>query len=752
MTKVHAAPMTGLKPRVRQKRSTSESNPDSQTEVHNYGFNTRPASPAAPSPRTEVHPIRPWESDSISGVPEISVDGSGITPGLSYHGSIQTPNDWTPAGLIRSGQGPFSGYLGSTSFSAIFDEKIDIVAAGESNAISDTHVECLSSQEHNVKIKEGAAVLAQLADFKHFKALVERWLEYGQDLALVSADAPYSPPSSSTAFAVVIIAATWLLLMLVLPLVLMLPLVLLASALASASLTLSQMGPFTQPCLDAVERDVVSKKLGSRGLLAISEKILDNSTRPVKVPSNCKFSDYHLLFTGENMRWEHLALLFTAAGLSAIVLGPTDPLLSFVGQVAADKQEFVHRMVRLGSSCLGFCTDVGHLNDLGVWILHEHCILVSQILGDAHYLTWRRFGDLASALFATGLHQEIKESPDVPFWLTEFRRRSVGVIYGIDKMMSVFLGRPPRISQRYCSITNPLDLDFEDFAEDGPELAEKLALIDKVTGWNADGVMRKSTHTRCFVIINRIREDILELSLGRSVEDVSAISADIARRNEEAWNGFPKSHKYYPEIWTGKRSADECVTTVFIYLDVVYNEFLLQRTLVRRVRAPSEALVRISRLLLSTCIAVVNNRSHLGTVGCDAGWIAVLYGLPSSGVLALELLQQTQNRASTTKDFPRSEVIQNLSVFVACLSWVHLEGDGNYHLCIQARNMIQRILDRVLSPEATYSSHQPFPTPSSTGDFADEPMYDFSWMDSAQFDADFWSNLDFHPLLAIPES
>jgi hypothetical protein len=513
---------------------------------------------------------------------------------------------------------------------------------------------------------------------------------------------------------------------------------------------LMQMAPFTKPCLEAIERDIVSKNLGPRGLLTISEKLLENSIRPLKVPPDCKFSEYHLLFTGANMRWEQLALLFTAAGLAAILLVPTDPLLSFVGQLPADKQQFIHRMLRLGSSCLGFCTDVGHLNDLGVWILHEHCLLLSQVLGDAHYLTWRRFGDLASALFATGLHQEIKESPDVPFWLTEFRRRCVGVIYGIDKMMSVFLGRPPRVSQRYCSVITPLDLDFEDFAEEGPELSKKLASIDKITGWNVDGAMRKSSHTRCFVIINRIREDILELSLGRSVDDVSTISADIARRNEEAWNDFPKSHKYYSEIWTGKRTADECVTTVIIYLDVVYNEFLLQRTLVRRVRAPSEALIRISRLLLSTCITVVNNRSHLSPVGCDAAWIVVLYGLPASGVLALELLQQSQNRAQMTKDFPRSEVIQNLSVFVACLGWIHMEGDGNYHLCIQARNMIQRILDRVLSPEAAYSSHQPEPTPAN-GNYPDESLYDFSWMDNAQFDADFWSNLDFHPLLAIPE-
>ena len=318
-------------------------------------------------------------------------------------------------------------------------------------------------------------------------------------------------------------------------------------------------------------------------------------------------------------------------------------------------------------------------------------------------------------------------------------------------MIAVFLGRPPRISHRYCSIVYPLDLDLEDLVDEGPELAKKLACIDETTGWNRDGEMRNSSDIRCFVINNRIREDILELSLGHSVEDVSATSADIARSNEQAWNDFPKSLKYYPEIWTSKRPSDECVQAVMIYLDVVYNEFLLQRTLVRRIRAPSEALIRISRLLLTTVLAVVNNRNQCGTAGCDAAWIVVLYGLPASGVLALELLQQTQNRAQMTKDFPRSEVIQNLSVFISCLGWIHVDGDGNYHLCLQARNMIQRILDRVLSPESTYSSQQTLSTPSNS-DFVDESMYDFSWMDNAQFDADFWSNLDFHPLLAIPES
>jgi hypothetical protein len=198
---IHAAPMTGLKQRGRQATGNSGIDHETQPEVRSDEYNTRPTSPAEPSPRTEIHPTRPWEYDikssgsasvhhsmhlgiSASSTNRVrSIDGSMITPSLS---SVQTPNDWTPAaGLTRSGQGPNSGYLGSTSFSAVFDEKIDIVAADEPNGLAETHVECLSSQETSVKVKEGAAVLAQLADFKHFESLIVRWLEYARGLALV---------------------------------------------------------------------------------------------------------------------------------------------------------------------------------------------------------------------------------------------------------------------------------------------------------------------------------------------------------------------------------------------------------------------------------------------------------------------------------------------------------------------------------------------------------------------------------------
>ena len=185
----------------------------------------------------------------------------------------------------------------------------------------------------------------------------------------------------------------------------------------------------------------------------------------------------------------------------------------------------------------------------------------------------------------------------------------------------------------------------------------------------------------------------------------------------------------------------------------------------------------------------------------------MLYGLPAAGVLALELLQQTHvqtkhaSRNTDSSAFPRSEIIQSLSVLVSYLGWIHTEGDGNYHLSVQARRMLQRILDRVLSPQlpptrskpqaqpanaipqgldsSSYStSYTPdgalpdAPGPHAHGQIFDQSQYsaslptpptsntaftpdsfnplDLSWMDNwnAEFEADFWMNLPDHPLLA----
>ena len=286
--------------------------------------------------------------------------------------------------------------------------------------------------------------------------------------------------------------------------------------------------------------------------------------------------------------------------------------------------------------------------------------------------------------------------------------------------------------------------------------------------------------------------------------------SDIARRNKEVFETLPSDIKYYPELWASDRAKEDCVSITIMYLDLMYNDFMLQRMLVRRIHARPDEVIRISRILITTLIDMISNHGRSSTLSHEEPWLIVLYGLPAAGVLALELLQQTKllaksgSRSSEASSFPRSEIIQNLSVLVSYLGWIYVEEDGNYQLCMQARRMLQRILDRVLSPQParqnssarrntasvaqtrnldpslfteqehlqkamvtdstsvsntdTFDPSQftaPLPTPPtslSNPAFTPEDFnpLDFSWMDNwnAEFETDFWMNLPDHPLLA----
>jgi len=135
------------------------------------------------------------------------------------------------------------------------------------------------------------------------------------------------------------------------------------------------------------------------------------------------------------------------------------------------------------------------------------------------------------------------------------------------------------------------------------------------------------------------------------------------------------------------------------------------------------------------------------------------YGLPSAGILAIELLKQTQLPAGSVPSdpdeppFSRSETIQNLSVFIALLESLIRPGDGNYHLSDRARKALKHTLDRVLAsppapaiPPASSSVISAQDTsamlPMSNHLFADFPQedgFDFlNWIDTMDWDKGPW--------------
>lgn len=143
-------------------------------------------------------------------------------------------------------------------------------------------------------------------------------------------------------------------------------------------------------------------------------------------------------------------------------------------------------------------------------------VLLTYILG---FKAWRRLNHASSALFADGLHETVKEKEYLPFFLTQLRQQIFARIYGSDISFAVFLGRPPRVSKRFCYTSMPLDIEEDTYSLVGDILDQELAHLDR-NGWNTLGQIRKSAVIRWSMITSMIREDALETLLGRNLTNV----------------------------------------------------------------------------------------------------------------------------------------------------------------------------------------------------------------------------------------
>lgn len=112
-----------------------------------------------------------------------------------------------------------------------------------------------------------------------------------------------------------------------------------------------------------------------------------------------------------------------------------------------------------------------------------------------------------------GLHQRITVSREVPRWLAEIRKANVMFAYAIDKMIAVFVGRPPRISRRYVVLEVPMSLNDDALALPPQELEEMIAGMGDDL-WRYKNISNFPTLIYANDPLMVMREDVLELFLG----------------------------------------------------------------------------------------------------------------------------------------------------------------------------------------------------------------------------------------------
>jgi hypothetical protein len=116
-----------------------------------------------------------------------------------------------------------------------------------------------------------------------------------------------------------------------------------------------------------------------------------------------------------------------------------------------------------------------------------------------------------------GLHHN--EDKNIPFYLSETRKRMLAVTHRTDKNIATLLGRPPRLPHHYCAVELPRDLADEALFLDQESIEMALLTLDK-EGWNTAGRFYPATVIRMRQILSVLREQVLDLSLGHRGETV----------------------------------------------------------------------------------------------------------------------------------------------------------------------------------------------------------------------------------------
>ncbi|OKL61317.1 hypothetical protein UA08_03740 [Talaromyces atroroseus] len=438
-------------------------------------------------------------------------------------------------------------------------------------------------------------------------------------------------------------------------------------------------------------------------LRAWSKHIFNNSASTLSSHRNMTVSEY---FSVASTRWESIGLMFAWIGITTMMIPDGHECLRLENGATVDKHELRTLAIEVSETCLGFCDKLATMSDPVSWLLLQHTVLLLDTFGDSDYRPWRKLGELSTVIFALGLHRPKPNDSSAPLFLLEIRRRVMTGAFLLDKQLATLLGRPPRIAWQYCDAQMPLDLPYEDIfvASDGKDEDNMMKRIGP-DGWNVDGQFNSGSQARLYLIFAIMREKILALVLSPHLDDMARRISETCAEHDRLRSTMPEALKWTPSGGCQMTDPEEEFLAHF-HLEFLNNDFMLHRVLVKETGDGKDKLLKVAREMLTALLALVSRtmlRSRYESI-----WILCFIGLPCAGVLAQELLRRLQSRSSSSSafdlaPFPRSEVIQNLSVFASHLNALLNDRDGNHDIALKGLHAIRNVLDHVLSGDHDFS-------------------------------------------------
>ncbi|KAL2860821.1 putative chromatin structure remodeling complex protein RSC3 [Aspergillus lucknowensis] len=423
-----------------------------------------------------------------------------------------------------------------------------------------------------------------------------------------------------------------------------------------------------------------------------SRTLFQNTAAAIETHPEMTVSEY---ISSIASRWDMIGFIFALVGRSSYQISRNAAVLERDGMPGKHKHGFRKIIMAASDMCLQFTHKLGVISDPLAWATIQHNSFLSHMHGSTDYRSWQSLGEIVSLVFALGLHQD-RVDERAPFFLSEIRCRTMISAYCIDKELSTFLGRPPRICRRYCNLQPPLDLGWEDLIADAPVRDAAVQRLGP-DGWDPqDYAGNECSRPRVALLASILREMILEVSLSYDIDDLQDMVKKIRIESNQLRLGLPAYLQWPPENKTTHLSAASW------HLEFLYQDLLLSQTVAKRTGQTPDSLIDTSREILALLLDIVSRQARAGNVNylicCDLCHI----GLPAAGVLSKELLRQhAQPQVPGSTPFPRSEVIQHLSVFSAQLETFFPDREGEYDTLMKGLQFIRFVLDTVLSPSTT---------------------------------------------------
>lgn len=238
-----------------------------------------------------------------------------------------------------------------------------------------------------------------------------------------------------------------------------------------------------------------------------------------------------------------------------------------------------------------------------------------------------------------GLH-DIHDPPDYkPTLASEYRRRIISQIFSSDKLAVTFTGRPPMLSRRYCYTPLPLDLADEDLSADEATLMRAVNSLDP-QGWNTKGEVYSATVMRARSLLANIRDELIELGLGRGIIVTAQHLMDIKVRARAILPSLPTSLIYRPGNFEDPQmDTARLYIQIVVYLDYLQNLFFTERLLLRHGQVDEGDLLVTSFELVSLTIRLWTNKDRFSepTMVRNFEWLVCppLNNIPSQAKIAV---------------------------------------------------------------------------------------------------------------------